>query len=77
MINGTYSYVNLIIGDFNTKSSNWWDDINDYQGILIDTLTSSLGFNQIINQATNCEPNKSPSCIDLLVTSQPNLVYNL
>ena len=31
-------------------------------------------FGQIINQPTNFEPNKRPSCIDLIFTDQPNLV---
>ena len=33
-----------------------------------------LGQTQLINGPANCEPNKNPSCIDLLVTDQPNLV---
>ena len=38
------------------------------------TKSCLLGYSQIINEPTNIEPNKSPSCIDLILTSQPNLV---
>ena len=39
----------------------------------MDILTVSFGFNQIINKPTNILSNSS-SCIDLIFTSQPNLV---
>ena len=39
----------------------------------IDILTVSFGFNQIINEPTLILSNSS-SCIDLIFTSQPNLV---
>ena len=31
---------------------------------------------QIISEPTNFEPNKNPSCIDLLVTDQPNMILD-
>ena len=34
-----------------------------------------LGFSQLINKPTNFEPNKTPSCIDLIFSRQPNLVF--
>ena len=35
---------------------------------------SSLGLSQVISEPTNFEPNKNPSCIDLVFTDQPNLI---
>ena len=37
-------------------------------------MTSLLGLSQLIKDPTNFEPNKNPSCIDLIFTDQPNLV---
>ena len=41
---------------------------------LIEDLTTMLGLTQLINEPMNFEPNKYPSCIDLVFTDQPNLV---
>ena len=38
------------------------------------TLSRLLGYSQLINEPTNFEPNKSPSCIDLIFSTQPDLV---
>ena len=40
----------------------------------IDEITSKLELTQLVNESTNFEPNKNPSCIDLIFTDQPNLV---
>ena len=37
-------------------------------------MLTLLGYSQIINDPTNFEPNKLPTCIDHIFTSQPNLV---
>ena len=37
---------------------------------------SSLGLFQVISEPTNFESNKNPSCIDLLITDQPNLILD-
>ena len=39
-----------------------------------ENLFTSLGLSQIISEPTNFEPNKNPSCIDLIATDQPNLI---
>ena len=39
-------------------------------------LLSSLGLSQLISEPTNFEPNKKPSCVDLVITDQPNLVLD-
>ena len=42
----------------------------------IEHLLSSLVLSQIISEPTNFEPNKNPSCIDLVITDQPNLILD-
>ena len=62
------------IGDFNAKSSNWYNkDKTSFEGNTIENVTSQLGLHQIINEPTHILPNYS-SCIDLIFTSQPNMV---
>ena len=48
-------------GDFNAHSEYWW----------IDGDTTPEG-----SEPTNFESNKNPSCIDLLITDQPNLILH-
>ena len=53
----------------------WWLDGNTTpEGDEIDELFSKLGLSQIISEPTNFEPHKKPSCIDLIVTDQPNII---
>ena len=54
----------------------WLDGKNTLEGKRLDDLFSSLGLHQLINEPTNFQPNKNPSCIDLIVTDQPNLVLD-
>ena len=70
-------YTVFFTGDFNGHSKLWWNkgDTNP-EGREIENLTSSLGLTQLINEPTNFEPNKNPSCIDLIFTDQPNTVLN-
>ena len=64
----------IALGDFNVKSSQWYkNDKTTTEGSKIANLTSQYGLKQIINQPTHIL-NNSSSCIDLLFTSQPNLV---
>ena len=59
----------------NAKSTNWWPNgVNNPCGLELYTLTSHLGYSQLISEPTNFEPNKRPSCIDLIFTTQPNLI---
>ena len=64
-------------GDFNGHSQAWWPggDTNP-EGKAIDDTLSSLNLSQIISEPTNFTPNSNPSCIDLIVTDQPNLILN-
>ena len=66
--------VNITLGDFNTKSSNWYKhDQTTYEGSRMDAVTSQFGLQQLIKEPTHILGNSS-SCIDLIFTSQPSLV---
>ena len=63
------SFLIVAFGDFN-----WYkNDINSYEDLKTDTITSQFGLQQLINEPTHLTANSS-SCIDLIFTSQPNLV---
>ena len=64
-------------GDFNAHSQLWWPGGDTtHEGTEIDELFTKLGLFQIISEPSNFEPNKNPSCIDLLVTDQPNIILD-
>ena len=68
------SFMTVVLGDINAKSNNWCKaDITSLEGSEIDTIASSYGLNQLIQEPTHIL-NSSSSCIDLIFTSQPNLV---
>ena len=61
------------LGNFNPKSNLWFKgDKTTYEGSKIDGITSTFGLQQIINEPTHI--GDSSACIDLIFTSQPNLV---
>ena len=63
-----------MIGDFNAKSKQWCKiDKTSFNGSQIQLLTSKFGLSQIITEPTHILEN-SRTCIDLLFTSQPNMV---
>ena len=67
-------FLIVALGDFNAKTTNWYkNDINSYEGLKIDTITSQFGLQLLINEHTHLTANSS-SCIDLIFISQPNLV---
>ena len=56
----------------NGHSQLWWNDGDtNAERKEIEQLTSQM--NQLL-EPTNFEPNKNPSCIDLIFTDQPNCV---
>ena len=62
-----------MIGDFNAKSKQWCKiDITSFQ---IQLLTSKFGLSQLITEPTRNLENSRP-CIDLLFTSQSNMVMD-
>ena len=65
-----------MIGDFNAKSKQWYKiDITSFEGSQRQLITSKFGLSQIITEPTHILEN-SKSCIDLLFTSQPNMVMD-
>ena len=64
-------------GDFNAHSQIWYPGgKTTLEGTAIENVISGLGLHQIINEPTNFEPDKNPTCIDLIITDQPNLVLD-
>ena len=64
----------VTLDNFNAKTTNWYkNNVNSYEGLDIDTITFKFGLQQIINEPTYLTSNSS-SCIDLIFTSQSNLV---
>ena len=67
-------FLTVVLGDFNTKSSNWYKhDKTISDGSKIDVLTSQFGLQQLIKEPTHILGNSS-SCIDLIFISHPSLV---
>ena len=70
-------YASFYTGDFNGHSKMWWSDGDTTpEGEKIDELLTELNLSQVIDEPTNFTPGKNPSCIDLLITDQPNLILN-
>ena len=64
----------VVLDHFSVKSKSWHaNDSNIFEGSKINFLTPSFGFHQIINKPTHVL-NNSFSCIDLIFTTQLNLV---
>ena len=68
--------LSIITGDFNARSVSWWsNDINTTEGLKLSSMSSSVGFTQLINEPTHIQSSSS-SCIDFIFTDQPNLSVN-
>ena len=68
------TFLTAVLGDFNAKSNLCFKgDKATYEGSKIDGITSTFGLQEIINEPTHIIGDSS-SCIDLIFTSQPNLV---
>ena len=66
-------YSVVITGDFNCRSSQWWEnDIDNEEGKIFEPFTSDLGMHQLISEPTHIMGD-SKSCIDVIFTDQPNL----
>ena len=62
-------YLIATLGDFNAKSSNWYEhNKTTYEGSKIEAITSQFGLTQLIQEPTRILSNSS-SCIDLVFTS--------
>ena len=70
------SQFTVILGDFNARWLSWWSNDNtNPNGILIDSLTTTHGYKQLISDATHTLP-QSLSFIDLIFSDQPNYVID-
>ena len=70
-------FAMFFAGDFNRKSHIWWPDGDETTvGRELEDMLTSLGLSQVISDQTNFDPGKNPSCIDLIVTDQPNIILD-
>ena len=68
-------FVTFSTGFVNAHTQFWWVDGNTTpEGENIDEHFCKLCLSQIISEPTHFEPDKKPSCIDLIVTDQPNII---
>ena len=69
-------YAMFFTGDFNGHSQTWYPEgDSNAEGVQLDNLFSNLGWTQMINEPTHfMRDTCKPSCIDLILTDQPNLV---
>ena len=70
-------YFSIFTGDLNAHSVQWWlnGDSNN-EGTQLDILFSELGLTQLISEPTHFRDHCLPSCIDLIICDQPNLVID-
>ena len=71
-------YAIFFAGDFNGHSQAWWPegDTNP-EGALLDNMFSELNLTQLISEPTHFfRDDCNPSCIDLILTDQPNIVLD-
>ena len=63
----------ILTGDFNCRSSQWWaGDVQQPEGTALEELVEVNNLHQLIEEPTNIREG-SMSCIDLIITDQPNL----
>ena len=63
----------ILTGNRNCCSKQFWsDDIDSAKGVALDELIESDNLTQLISQPTNFET-RGKSCVDLIITDQPNL----
>ena len=74
-INLELPFCSIVLGDFNAKCSRWYGSNDDHCGMVLETLSNTTSYSQIIKEITHFPPTGIPSCIDLIFTNQPELVY--
>ena len=75
-INDEMPLCSIVTGDFNAHNSRWWkNDITNFQGQELDSLTSSAGYTQMIDKPTYVIKNYK-SCIDLIFCTNQNVLSN-
>ena len=83
LVNNSYQHASKVLltfvpiiqfGQLITISYYWYSlDKTGHEGIEIENVTAQFGLKQIIKEPTHIS-NTSSSCIDLIFTSQPNLI---
>ena len=67
-------FLVVLLGDFNAKSGNWYkNNITTTEDKAIENISSQFGLHQMIDEAIHILESSS-SCINLIFTSQPNLL---
>ena len=70
------SFLIILLGDFNVRMQSWYqNDLTTFEGYKIDMGNSQFSLSQIIKEPTHILSN-SVSYINLVFTSQPNLVMH-
>ena len=70
-------YFLIFTVDFNAHSLQWWPDGNsNNEGTHLNILLSELGLTQLISEPTHFREHCQPSCIDLIICDQPNLMID-
>ena len=69
-------FLMTAIGGFNVNFNWYSQDKTSFEGKSIESINSQFGLYQLVNEPTHLLENSS-SCIDLIFTSQPNLVVEL
>ena len=69
-------FLIVVLGDFNSTMKGWYqNDMATFEGSKIDIETSEFSLRQIVKELTHIQL-FATSCIDLIFTSQPNLVFH-
>ena len=67
-------YASIFVGDFNAHNRSWWNgDRTDPIGSKLEKVFMDNSLTQLVKEPAHLRDNSS-SCIDLVVTSQPNLL---
>ena len=67
----------ILTGDFNCRSFIWWTgDVEQPEGSALVELIEINSLYQLIEEPTNIH-NEDNSCIDLIITDQPNFSSNM
>ena len=75
-INNLHPTYSIFLGNFNAKySKRCACDKHNTAGIELDNITTTFGYNQMIDKPTHYI-NESSSCIDLIFSSNVNLTKN-
>ena len=73
-ITNTKPYCIIHLGDFNAHNTHWFHgDTTDIPGDLLEGIFDDTGLQQLVSEPTHLSVNTA-TCIDLVVTNQPNLI---